>query len=74
MRSSRFLIPNGNRKEAWDVIGVFCKNCKGKVKACDSQDRRSDYEWFCVNKDCENHGGERTYDDYEPEWVQKSKP
>lgn len=37
--------------------------------ACDSLDRTSDYEWFCVNEGCENHSGTRTYDTDKPDWV-----
>jgi len=64
-------VLGGNRNEAWKVEDVVCHNCTREVMVCDSLDTTSDYEWFCRNKECENHLGERTYDQEQPEWVEK---
>lgn len=64
------IITQGNRRESWIVAGYECSNCAGNVKACDSLDDNSDYEWFCVNEGCENHAGERTFDTEQPSWVE----
>jgi hypothetical protein len=49
---------------------MMCSNCAGIVKACDSLDDQSDYEWFCANEICENHAGERTFDTDQPVWIE----
>ena len=64
------MVTQGNRREAWIVVGMMCSNCAGKVKACDSLDDQSDYEWFCANEGCENHAGERTFDTDQPAWIE----
>ena len=71
MKWNYMKMLGGNRKEAWKVKGVMCHNCAGDVMACDSLDRMSDYEWFCSNEGCENRLGERTYDQEQPDWVEK---
>ena len=65
------MVLGGNRKEAWLVTGMMCSECAGNVKACDSLDSNSDYEWFCVNEGCDNHAGERTFDTEEPSWIEE---
>jgi hypothetical protein len=64
------IISTGNRKEAWHVKNVTCSLCAGTVMACDSFDKSSDYEWFCLNESCENNQGERSFDDERPTWVE----
>lgn len=64
------IVSQGNRREAWLVPGVLCRECSGDIKACDSLDDNSDYEWFCVNEGCENHAGERTFDEEQPDFVE----